>query len=270
MIEGLRLHERSRLAREYCFYLRTCKNWRTIVRARRKSVPVDRFESYSGAVITFANDPPWNMFGDIWRDQIYTRPPIRLHPKPNVIVDIGANLGFFTLFAASRWPNASIHAYEPAPDNFLRLMRNVELSGADYVVCHSLAVSSTAGSITLYLKRDTGWHSIWNDGAQSAITVNSTTLDAILDELGGRSIDLLKIDCEGAEYEILTGRESLLAERVHQVAMEYHEVGHHGGEELVSLFRRAGFAVTKEPKLKWHTGMLYALNQNVLARQSHR
>jgi hypothetical protein len=72
---------------------------------------------------------------------------------------------------------------------------------------------------------------------------------------------LLKLDCEGAEYEILDGRELLLREGVHQIAMEYHEIGGHRVQELTALLARAGFQCEIAPAPEWHTGMLYAVNQ---------
>lgn len=252
---------RYSLALECLFYWRVCRNWRTVVRGRLRQVPFERFELRGGEVLTFEGDPPWHVFSDIWRHQVYSRPPVRLHSDPRVVVDIGANIGCFTLYAATRWPSASIHAYEPAPENFAFLNHNVELSGAEHVSCHSSAVAAVCGTTTLYLKRESGWHSMWGDSTEASLTVPTTTLEDIVAELNGQSIDLLKLDCEGAEYEILDGRESLLAERVNQVAMEYHEVGGHKVQELAALFERAGFRYEIEPAQRWNTGMLYAINQ---------
>jgi len=264
MFDSLRLEERWRLASEYCFYWRSCRNWRSIVRGRREGARFDRFEFRSGAVITFPEAPPWHLIDDIWRNQVYTR---RLLPvdQPRVVIDIGANIGNFALYAASRWPEASIHAYEPAPENFARLKRNVSLSGPSRIICHSAAVGARSGSTTLYLKADPGWHSIWEDGAETAITVPVTTLANIANQLDGQSIDILKLDCEGAEYGILDGTESLLREHVHQIAMEYHEIGGHNVEELTSFLDRAGFQCVVEPAPQWRCGMLWAVNQLLLA-----
>jgi FkbM family methyltransferase len=263
MFDSLRLEERWRLAREYCFYWRSCRNWRTVVRGRREGSAFDRFEFRSGSVLTFPDEPPWQLIDEIWRNQVYTRRPVQFHFEPRLIVDIGANIGTFALYAAARWPDASIHAFEPAPENIERLRQNVALSRTPGVVCHPSAVGATSGTTTFYLKADPGWHSIWGDTADTAITVKTTSLGEIADELDGQSIDLLKLDCEGAEYEILDGRESLLRDRVHQIAMEYHEVGGHSVQELTSLLDRAGFQCEIEPAPEWKTGMLYAVNRAV-------
>jgi FkbM family methyltransferase len=216
-------------------------------------------------VITFSGEVPWHMFGDIWRYQVYTRSPVRLAPSPRIIVDIGANVGFFTLYAASRWPKAVIHAYEPAPQNFANLMRNVELSKAERVVCHATAVTGKAGVTTLYLKQDSGWHSIWSHDAESEIRVSTTTLNDIVNEVDG-PIDLLKLDCEGAEYEVFEAAESLLARSVQQIVMEYHELGDRDVAQLTKVLERAGFSLKVEPFPPWNTGMLYAMNQTNLRK----
>jgi FkbM family methyltransferase len=251
MLASLRVEERWRLAREYCFYWRSCRNWRAVLRGRREGLPFDRFEFRSGSVITFPAAP---------RNHVYTRCRLRI-TQPRVVVDIGANIGSFALYAASRWPQASIHAYEPAPDNVARLTLNVGLSRASRVVCHPSAVGGSSGMTTLYLKADPGWHSIWDEGAETAIDVAATDLDEIADQLDGQPIDFLKLDCEGAEYEILEGRESLLRKQVQQIAMEYHEVGGHTVKELTTLLDHAGFQCEIAPAPKWKTGMLYAVNR---------
>jgi FkbM family methyltransferase len=262
MTDALRLSERSRLAREYMFYWRKCKNWRTVVSSRRTGVPFNRFELRCGAIIGFSGNPPWNIFSDIWRHHEYTRAPLRFYSTPRVVVDIGANVGFFTLYAATQWRDASIYAYEPAPENFATLTHNVELSRASRVCCSSRAVAAARGETKLYLKQESGWHSIWAEGAESSITVPTISLDDIAREIDGEAIDFLKLDCEGAEYAILTGCEALLSTLVRQIAMEYHEVGGHTVVELASLFERAGFAyVTKPAPSHFQTGMLYAINR---------
>lgn len=260
MLKVLGLAWRISLVQESLFYFRTCHNWRMVIRGRINNVPFDKFEMRSGKVVAFSGTPPWQVFQEIWRYRVYDRKYPRTLPTPSIVVDIGANIGLFAHYAASRWPLAKIYAYEPAPENIQWLEKNVAMSRAIQIRVYPLAVANAGGRMTLYLKAESGWHSLWPKDAQEAVTVEATTLDAIIAELGTQPVDFLKIDCEGAEYELLAGREQLLRQRVRFIGMEYHENNQHQVGELQALLKRAGFAYETCAMLRWNTGMLYAMN----------
>jgi len=198
-------------------------------------------------------------FGDIVYDKNYPKTA----PAPQRIVDIGANIGVFALYAATRWRGAYVMAYEPAPDNKGWLKNNIEQSGTTRVKVCPYDVADTTGTKTLHLKQESGWHSFWNDGTQHSVDVETLTLDAICESAGG-VIDLLKIDCEGGEYQALRGKETLLASSVRYVAMEYHERNGEHADELVEILTRAGFGCDIYPQAHGNTGMLYAHNRTIL------
>ena len=262
MLKTPGLDWRISLAQECWFYFRTCRNWRKVIQARLYGAPLARFEMRGSVVVGFPESPPWQIFQEIWRNQVYTRRYPREWGNPRTIVDIGANIGVFSLYAARRWHQARILAFEPAPDNFHWLEKNAQLSSAWQITCRPVAVAGKSGQADFYLKEESGWHSLIGDGAKSSITVQTTTLDAVLDETGATAIDLLKLDCEGAEYNVLSGRESLLARTVRFVAMEYHEVSGHTVDELTKLFASVGFHTESIPEPRWRTGMLYATNRS--------
>jgi FkbM family methyltransferase len=258
MLKAFGLDWRISLSQECWFYYRTCANWRSVIRGRLRSAPFDRFEMRTGPVIAFDGDPPWRIFEDIWRYQIYDRKYPKSWHAPRSVVDVGANVGFFSLYAAARWPTARIFAYEPAPENVKWLERNIATSRANQVRIYPLAVAGSVGRATFYLKQESGWHSLWDNGAQSAIETETTTLEAIVARTGSEPIDLLKIDAEGAEYQILRGREQLLARSVRYIVMEYHELHEHQFQELRDILERSGFDCEIFPEPRWKTGMLYA------------
>jgi FkbM family methyltransferase len=148
----------------------------------------------------------------------------RIHFQPgDVIIDIGAHIGMFAIYAALRFPQVVIHAFEPFPENFERLEQNLDRNGITTVRTHHLGVtgdgrllelvtdplnsgSSTCHSRTLEYERRTG--------------IPSTTLDHIFDTLGIDYCKLLKIDCEGSEYEILFSTHSL--SKVEYLSGEFH------------------------------------------------
>lgn len=261
MLAALGLDWRVSLARECWFYLRTCLNWREVIAGRLNRKPFQQFKLRAGMVIAFSGAPPWQIFEEIWWHDIYVRNYPHERGAPKIVVDVGANIGVFSLLAAHRWPEAQIFAYEPAPDNFAWLDRNLRTCRARRITCYPLAVAGTPGNSRFYLKAESGWHSLYQDGAESSITVQAVTLETVLACTGARRIDFLKLDCEGAEYEILSERQALLSESVGFVAMEYHKVGGHTVQELKGTFEGSGFGVEVLPEPRWGTGMLYGTNR---------
>ena len=112
------------------------------------------------------------------------------------ILDIGANIGAASLFFTERYPEAEIVALEPAPDTFRNFVRNV--SGLSKIRPLHLALG--ADGTVLF---DTSLPSTERHVADRGVAVQSRTLTALLDELDWTSVDLMKIDAEGAEYEVL-------------------------------------------------------------------
>ena len=123
------------------------------------------------------------------------------------ILDVGSNIGFHALeFARWAGPTGHVDAFEPAPENYAVLKRNVEASGLANVRAFDLAISNHTGEITLYLNpANRGDHRIAGSSAmRSAIRVPTTTLDERYGATGQR-VDLVKIDVQGAEYLVLAG-----------------------------------------------------------------
>jgi len=146
------------------------------------------------------------IINEIWLDQDYAA--LGFIPQPGWnIVDLGANKGFFSSWALTEAPTARVHCYEPDPHNFRALCRNMrQFDGT--VTMHQRAIGSSAGSLTLFrLAGRGGQGSLFRSRAESRgeiiaeVTVEVTSLSDLLDNLG--VVDLLKVDVEGAEYDIL-------------------------------------------------------------------
>jgi FkbM family methyltransferase len=129
------------------------------------------------------------------------------------VLDLGANIGFYTILAAARVrPGGRVFAFEPAPENIALLERNARANGFDHVTIVPRACSDTAGRVTLHLSpRGKGLHTIGAAGeGWGSIEIETVRLD---DHFAGASFtaDFLKIDIEGAETRALRGMERLLA-----------------------------------------------------------
>lgn len=131
--------------------------------------------------------------------------------RGDVFVDVGANIGYFSVFAAlAVGPDGKVHAVEPEPANLALLQKNLELNGLSNVEVHAVAASDRSGQATLY--RDgfnSGGHSLLQKPqVQNTTSVSVTTLDALLDTKG--SPRLIKIDVQGSEVDVLKGMSELL------------------------------------------------------------
>jgi FkbM family methyltransferase len=169
------------------------------------------------------------IFGETWYSRVYDVPglPIR---AGDVVLDIGANHGFFTCYAASK--GASVYAFEPVPQSYKRLVANVERNGfASRVTAVQCAVSDTPGSAELLVSASKGGGDSTMDpvfarrsGVPVAdrITVDCKTLASILDEYAIPSVRMCKIDIEGAELSLLSALKVQHRARIQGFAMEYH------------------------------------------------
>lgn len=133
--------------------------------------------------------------------------------KGAVIVDIGANIGYYTLIAAELvGENGKVFAFEPEPENYSLLVRNIEANGYKNVLPLRKAVSNRVGTTRLFLcpYGNKGWHRIYDsqDGWNS-IEIETVTLDGFFKDKEDR-IDVIKMDVEGAEMAILQGMSHIL------------------------------------------------------------
>ena len=133
----------------------------------------------------------------------------------DVFVDVGANIGYFSVLAASVVGDAgAVFAFEPDPENFRLLRANAGLNGlARCIVAVEAGLAAAAGDGHLFLSEDNlGDHQIYAaDEARSSLPI---TLYNGSRYLVGRlqRLDLLKVDTQGSEYEVMNGLLPLLCE----------------------------------------------------------
>lgn len=132
--------------------------------------------------------------------------------KPGMIaVDVGANIGYYTLLAASLvGAQGEVHAFEPVLSNFELLTKSVQENNYRQVVVMQKAVSDKNGKVKVFLHRTgSGAHTMGNwDSSRKSTEVESVTLDSFFSGKG--RIDFLKIDVEGFEPSVINGGEMTL------------------------------------------------------------
>jgi len=129
--------------------------------------------------------------------------------KGDTVVDIGANIGLFTLFFSKLvGTTGRVIAFEPDPENFDVLKKNIELNEITNVTLVQKGVSNKNESVKLYKSNVSGGHSlIKNEWAKEYTNIQTVTLD---DYFRGKEIDMIKIDTEGFELEVIEGGKKLL------------------------------------------------------------
>ena len=137
---------------------------------------------------------------------------IRLLKEGMIVVDVGANIGVYTILAAEKvGKNGKVIAIEPEPKNYQQLLKNIKLNNFQNVIPINIALADHNGSEKLYISYCAGLHSlIASENTISSIKVPLKTVDKLLEELNLKKIDIIKIDTEGSELPVLKGAEKTL------------------------------------------------------------
>lgn len=161
-----------------------------------------------------------------------------------VAVDIGANIGYFTLLLAKLvGPRGRVITFEPLPENFRILAENVRLNGYQNVTLEPSAVMERPGCVRLHRPREqflTGTATTLA-GPGASLQVPAVSLDGYLDGRGER-VRFVKIDVEGAEGWVLDGMRRILAEDAPIVLVELHDELSEQNPSLMAL-RRSGYEI---------------------------
>ncbi len=168
-------------------------------------------------------------------------------PEEAVIVDVGAGLGDFAVHAALRSPRARIVAVEPHPGSFRLLEENLAANGVTNVRALPVALTETAAA-TVPLDvgaREPALFTTTAPRVSRAVDVPNRTLAALLEHCGLERVDLLKLDCEGAEFGILLEASGETLRRIERIVLEWHEgVTQWNAADLAGRLESAGFVVS--------------------------
>ena len=192
-----------------------------------------------------ARVPIYEIFAeDCYRFEWFLGPLLQ---RPIQVMDIGGHIGTFACRLAQLHPTAHINSYEPSPTTAAFLRRNVDQNGfANRVTVTEAAIASTTGSAEL---DDNGAGSGLNGlvSAGHGSTATSTKVHTIaFDEAIagiGRPVDVVKMDCEGGEYDLVYGSAPAGWDSVQRVVLEYHRVPGQTWEQLRDWFAGRGLNV---------------------------
>jgi FkbM family methyltransferase len=247
--------------KRYYHLIKTFKNWWLYLTYKYGLANLETlvFETRSGVIVEVP-ERLLQTFKEIFMDECYLAGLENDISSDATIIDIGANAGYFTLFAAALCPRAKLFSYEPVPVNYAQLKRNRDLNSPRQINCFPKAVAGHIGEITLTFDPSDSFTTsatlfTSNKEAEKSLAVPCVTLQGLMDENGIGRCDLLKMDCEGAEYDILYNCPAEYLQRINQIAMEVHrgQKENQNIEALESFFRQEGFLTRRRP-----VGMLWA------------
>lgn len=170
------------------------------------------------------------------------------------IVDVGGNIGTFTLYAAHKSPNARIITVEPEPGNLEMLHKNIADNGlTDRVDVVEAGVGPEEKTTTFYVTHKTsGGHSLYHYTENShPVEVKIIPLKTIFERHHLTTCDYLKLDCEGGEYDALYGLPDEILTSIPFIAIEYHHFSkdpHHTPVMLRAFLEAKGFTVIDAKK----------------------
>jgi FkbM family methyltransferase len=233
---------------------------------RRMRLPRKLLIFESGLSITAPpKEPILNLFREIWVERCYEPRAYETTPSSlGVVIDIGAHAGTFTLWVKKHWPLMRVIALEPSDRMFWCLRENVKNNLLQNVTPLQIGCAGQSGVRLLYSRGNEAMNTMYaRDNYESNPIFKQHmkvwSLNDLFDRLQINNCKLLKLDCEGAEYEILLNAGEETLSKIDCISMEYHVgLNEYGPAKLEPFLRAKGFRVTILPLFDLEGGYLYA------------
>lgn len=195
--------------------------------------------------------------GTVWFTDDYRMPGFEIKDD-DVVIDIGAHVGLFSLFASEYCKKGKIYSFEPIKENYDVLVNNIDLNEIKNIIPLNLAVSKKNELVKIYLDSDESAHSIFSQGDRY-VEVNSTTLEKIFVKYEIEKCNIIKMDCEGAEYEIIDSIPDKYFSKINKMIIEYHFASEKPElyQNLLKKLNAMLFNI-KTKKISENIGMIYA------------
>ena len=206
------------------------------------------FETRSGLKIKIrVNSTDLMALTHVWMIQEYSGDDFPIS-NDDVIIDVGAHIGLFALFASQFCKNGKIFCYEPIKENYKILIENIEMNQIQNIFPNNLAVTKETSRVKIFLNDDQSGHSMFIQN-KNFVEVDSKSLSDIFIDNGIKECDFLKLDCEGAEYEIIESLPSDLFTKINKTAIEYHMVDTKPEllKQLINKLKQFSFSVHTRP-----------------------
>jgi len=201
----------------------------------------------------------YQVFKEIFMADVYEIDDlVKTLPIKPLVIDIGANVGFFDFLLLSKLDQALIYSYEPLISNVEKLEKTILANPAiqKNIFINQLAVTGSAQDFLELYSEDTEDNQVvasifsdFNANNSKSIKVPCITLSDIIRDTGFKTIDLLKMDCEGSEYDIIYNTRQELVQLIRKMVVEVHDVDAEKNNVtyFTNYLKQLGFAVTHQP-----------------------
>lgn len=206
----LNYYQRYFVSRHYLYNYRQFLN---------KSVDINKLVFKNGSNLIIADSiTARQLFDEIF---IYESYRLSKTLKQRIIVDVGANIGFFTLYARQKMPNAKIFAIEADPYNYKILRENIRVNPIiSNVHCFNFAVFGDEIRTSFFCNTTSGWSSLFPTPEAKEIKVNTISFSKFCNNNNIKQIGFLKIDVEGAEYDIILNDKDFFSVFINEIYLE--------------------------------------------------
>ena len=186
--------------------------------------------------------------------------------KEDIVVDVGAHIGIFSVYASKLASKGQVYALEPVKENFRILSTNKNLNNSDNLKIFNKGLfnSSKELEISLDTPNNTAKFTLYGKGKITE-KIRLESFDTFIKQNKLKKIDFLKMDCEGSEYEIFFNLSKNNLKKINKIVLEYHNLDSKKNyKELVLFFERNNFKLVSHKRFGKLTGMLYLANKKTI------
>jgi len=254
------------LSRDLWLLTNFYNGWEMVIYLR-KPRPISQAKLFNGKTIIHPADKRGlvDCILELWFTNSYF-PDNFYFPKANdVIVDIGANIGLFTLQSARKNPHCKIASFEPLSENFYCLSQNISNFKLENVTAYQYAIGSSYREDFIVSASDRSLdnrllnNSEENSSESNHERVNTIPFESIFDLIKSQDIALLKMDIEGGEKEVFESTSPEILKRVNCLAIEYHDNIYPGILDLIKEKLESTHHLNIVPSRLDGCGLLFAV-----------
>ena len=203
--------------------------------------------------VKYRDDSDLSVIDEIFVDKMYRSAEQIISNLESPILDIGAHTGLFSVYVSTLNPNVKIFSLEPEPDNFTLMKENLKLNHCENVIVKNVAlVGNDEEKVSLYLSNNSHNHTTlppnhFTTKNPEEIKISATNLNRIISQNKLDKIGLLKMDIEGAEFEIIKALDNNIIKVIKNIVVEYHEDANNKHADIENILRSYGFSIEHFP-----------------------
>jgi|TARA_Y100000310_G_C20655410_1_gene801730 FkbM family methyltransferase len=184
--------------------------------------------------------------------------------KGDVVIDIGAHIGSFSLAIAKQFPQVKILSFEPSLDSYKVFKKNIEVNNYKNIVAFNKAITSQGKKITLYLDSVNSALNSVHARKNNCVEISSISIERVFQDNNIKKCAFIKMDCEVAEYDIILNTSLDILRKIELMVIEYHNPVDFGIvnkkytlSNLIKHLENSGFTCNVN-KMKKYQGMVVA------------